>query len=102
MRLRNWSQSTQRYGSSALPRYDLEAIAAHTLVTSVADDLFGTYDVGRYTAQHIPGARFLGFRSGGHVWLGHHRRHLAEIAAFLREAVGAPARSDASAPQSAH
>jgi pimeloyl-ACP methyl ester carboxylesterase len=78
---------------SALPRYDLERITAPTLVTSVADDLFGTYDIARYTAQHIPGARFLGFRSGGHVWLGHHRRHLAEIAAFLREAVAAPSRA---------
>jgi len=84
---------------SALPRYDLETIAAPTLVTSVADDLFGTYDVARYTAQHIPGARFLGFRSGGHVWLGHQRRHLAEIAAFLREAVAAPPRTDASEAQ---
>ena len=84
---------------SALPRYDLETIAAPTLVTSVADDLFGTYDVARYTAQHIPGARFLGFRSGGHVWLGHHRRHLAEIAAFLRETVAAPPRTDASEAQ---
>jgi pimeloyl-ACP methyl ester carboxylesterase len=84
---------------SALPRYDLEAITAPTLVTSVADDLFGTYDVARYTAQHIPGARFLGFRSGGHVWLGHHRRHLAEIAAFLRETAATPPRHDASEPQ---
>jgi len=84
---------------SALARYDLEAIAAPTLVTSVADDLFGTYDVARYTAQHIPGARFLGFRSGGHVWLGHHRQHLAEIAAFLRETVAAPPALDASEPQ---
>lgn len=74
--------------TSSLTRYDLESITSPTLVISVADDLFGTYDAARYTAQHIRGARFVGLRSGGHVWLGHHRQQIAEIIAFLRGTAG--------------
>jgi pimeloyl-ACP methyl ester carboxylesterase len=69
---------------SSIERYDLERIAVPTLVISVSDDLFGTFDVGRYTADRIPGARFIGYPSGGHVWVGHHDEVAAEIAAFLR------------------
>jgi pimeloyl-ACP methyl ester carboxylesterase len=69
--------------TSSLPRYELERISAPTLVISVADDLFGTFEAARYTAGHIPGARFVGYPSGGHLWVGHHREVMAEIAAFL-------------------
>lgn len=69
---------------SALPRYELERIAVPTLAISMADDLFGTFDGARYTAEHVAGARFKGYPSGGHVWIGHHEEILAEIAAFLR------------------
>jgi hypothetical protein len=48
---------------SPLPRYALERIRAPTLVMSVADDRFGTYDGARYTAEHVPGARFIGYAS---------------------------------------
>ena len=68
---------------SALPRYELERIASPTLAISVRDDLFGTFDVARYTAGHIPGARFLGYASGGHVWVGHQEEVVNEIAAFV-------------------
>jgi pimeloyl-ACP methyl ester carboxylesterase len=68
---------------SSLERYDLERIAAPTLVISVADDLFGTFDAARYTAAQIPDARFIGYPSGGHVWVGHHDEVVAAIAAFL-------------------
>ncbi|HET6801190.1 MAG TPA: alpha/beta hydrolase, partial [Casimicrobiaceae bacterium] len=74
--------------TSSLARYDLEHIMAPTLVTSVADDLFGTYDAARYTAEHIPNARFVGFPSGGHVWLGHRQQHEDRIVAFLRDVAG--------------
>ena len=70
--------------TSSLPRYELERIAAPTLVISIADDLFGTYDAARYTAEHIPRARFVGYPTGGHLWVGHHREVMAEIAGFLR------------------
>ncbi len=70
---------------SSLPRYDLERISARTLVFSVEDDLFGTFDGARYSAEHIPKARFIGYPSGGHLWIGHHREIMAEITGFLRE-----------------
>ena len=83
--------------TSSLPRYALEEVRTPTLVTSVADDLFGTFDTARYTADHVPGARFVAYESGGHVWVGHHDEHLAEIEAFLRANVNA-ARSTTASP----
>jgi pimeloyl-ACP methyl ester carboxylesterase len=76
--------------TSTLERYDLERIRAPTLVLSAADDLFGTFETGRYTAEHIPGARFVGFETGGHLWVGHQDDVLREVAAFLREERDAP------------
>ena len=70
--------------TSTLPRYELERIQVPTLVMSVADDLFGTYDGARYTAEHIPRARFVGYPSGGHVLVGHQKEGSAEIVAFLK------------------
>lgn len=70
--------------TSSLPRYELERIAVPTLVISMKDDLFGTFDGARYTADHVPGARFTGYPTGGHVWVGHQEEILAEIAAFLK------------------
>jgi len=69
-----------------LPRYDLERIAAPTLVLSVADDLYGTFDGARYTAEHIPRARFIGYPSGGHLVVGYDKEVAAAIAAFLKSA----------------
>jgi pimeloyl-ACP methyl ester carboxylesterase len=69
--------------TSRLERYELEKIAARTLVFSVADDLYGTYECARYTAAHLPNARFVGYPSGGHLWVGHQREVFAEIAGFL-------------------
>jgi 2-hydroxy-6-oxonona-2,4-dienedioate hydrolase len=70
--------------TSSLPRYELEWITMPTLVISLADDLFGTFDGARYTAAHVPRARFIGYPSGGHVWVGHQPDVMAEIAAFLK------------------
>ena len=75
--------------TSALPRYELERIAAPTLAISVEDDRFGTYDSARYTAAHIPGARFIGYPSGGHVWVGHQADVETAIAEFLQERASA-------------
>ena len=69
---------------SRLPRYELEQIAAPTLVISAADDGYGTLEGARYTAQRIPGARLVEYRSGGHLLVGHNEEAAAEIAAFLR------------------
>jgi len=52
-----------------LPRYDLEDIRVPTLLISAEDDLYGTFRNARYTAEHIPGARFVGYPTGGHLLL---------------------------------
>lgn len=71
--------------SGTIPRYDLERLAAPTLVLAAEDDLFGTYQGGRYTAEHVFGARFVGYRTGGHLLLGHREEVKAELAQFLNE-----------------
>lgn len=73
--------------TSRVPRYALEKVAAPTLTISTADDLFGTFDGARYSAEQIPEARFVGFRSGGHLWIGHHEQVIAEITEFLRDSM---------------
>jgi pimeloyl-ACP methyl ester carboxylesterase len=69
---------------STIQRYELERITTPTLAISAADDLYRTYESARYTADHIPGARFIGYASGGHVWVGHQEEVLSEILDFLR------------------
>jgi pimeloyl-ACP methyl ester carboxylesterase len=71
----------------ALPRYELERIHTPALLISAADDRFGTYEPARYTAEHIPGARFVGYPTGGHMLAGHNQEALAEIVAFLKARV---------------
>lgn len=68
---------------SSLPRYELERITAPTLIISAADDLYGTFDSARYTAESIPRARFISFPSGGHLLIGHQKEVRSEIEAFL-------------------
>jgi pimeloyl-ACP methyl ester carboxylesterase len=68
--------------ASSLTRYDLESIRAPTLVVSVRDDLYGTFAGAQYTALHIPGARFVAYEQGGHLWAGHQSELLEEIASF--------------------
>src|SRR5262249_10837084 len=68
---------------SALERYALDLIKVPTLVISVRDDLYGTFASARYTAAEIPHARFVGYESGGHVWVGHDNDVLAQVVRFL-------------------
>jgi 2-hydroxy-6-oxonona-2,4-dienedioate hydrolase len=71
--------------TSTLTRYELERIAVPTLIMSVADDLFGTFEGARYSAEHIPHARFIGYPSGGHLWVGHQKEVISEVTAFLKK-----------------
>lgn len=71
---------------STLPRYPLERIAAPALLISVKDDGFGTWDNARRIAAQVPGARFVGYESGGHVWVGHHDELLGEVERFVKQA----------------
>jgi len=53
-----------------LRAYSLEVIRTPTLIISARDDGFGTYASAEYTASRIPGAKFIGFDSGGHLLVG--------------------------------
>jgi pimeloyl-ACP methyl ester carboxylesterase len=68
----------------SLQRYELERINVPTLTISFADDLYGTYDGARYTAEQIRGARYVGYPSGGHLWVGHQQDVSDEIVRFLK------------------
>jgi len=74
----------------SIPRYDVERIGVPTLVISAEDDLFGTSKGGHYTAEHIAGARFVGYRTGGHLLVGHGNDVRSELAEFLRLHGAAP------------
>jgi 2-hydroxy-6-oxonona-2,4-dienedioate hydrolase len=37
----------------------------------------------RYTAEHVPGARFIGYPSGGHMLVGHEAEFDREVLGFL-------------------
>lgn len=69
--------------TSSAERPALERILAPTLAISAADDLFGTFESARYTAEQAPNGRFVGYPSGGHLWVGRHADVLAEIQTFL-------------------
>src|SRR5262249_3075558 len=71
---------------SSQRRSELEKITAPTLAISTADDLYGTFEGARYTAAHVPHARFVGYPSGGHMLVGHDADAAAEIYAFLNSA----------------
>ena len=65
--------------------YALESIRVPTLVMSARDDGFGTYAAAQYTASRIPGAKFVGFDSGGHLLVGHDAEVRAHIIKLLVE-----------------
>jgi 2-hydroxy-6-oxonona-2,4-dienedioate hydrolase len=72
--------------TTSAARVKLEAIRAPTLTISARDDGYGTYESARYTAEHIPGAKFLGFESGGHLVLGRQGEILEEVSSVLSSA----------------
>jgi pimeloyl-ACP methyl ester carboxylesterase len=76
--------------ASTIPRYDLEHVAVPTLIIAAEDDLYGTFERGRYTAEHILGARFVSYRTGGHLLVGHREEVQAELNAFLLSVLKKP------------
>jgi pimeloyl-ACP methyl ester carboxylesterase len=70
----------------SLPRYDLERLRIPTLVSSIEDCLYKTYPGARYTAENIPGARFIGYATGGHLAVGHEKELWSEVRQFLQAA----------------
>ena len=77
-----WNDSTV---SSTLTRYALEDIHVPTLIISAEDDLYGTYERGRYTAEQIHDAKFVGFPTGGHLLVGHEADVRSQIASLMKE-----------------
>jgi pimeloyl-ACP methyl ester carboxylesterase len=75
-----WNDATV---GPSLPRYDLERIRVPTLLISAQDDMYGTFPGARYSAEHIPGARFVGYPTGGHLLLGHWEEACAQVVGFL-------------------
>ncbi len=71
--------------ASSLNRYPLENITAPTLVISSADDPWKTYDAAKYTAENIPGAKFIGFETGGHLLIGQEEEVRSEVVQFLKQ-----------------
>lgn len=71
--------------ASSLNRYPLENITAPTLVISAADDPWKTYDAAKYTAENIPGAKFIGFETGGHLLTGQEEEVRSEVAQFIKQ-----------------
>ena len=71
--------------TTTLRPFELERIRAPTLLISAKDDLYGTFERARYTADEIPGARFLGYSSGGHLLVGRQSETIAEMTKLLRK-----------------
>ncbi|MEO6280287.1 alpha/beta hydrolase [Roseateles sp.] len=61
----------------------LESVRMPTLVISARDDRYGTFASAQYTAGQIAGARFIGFDTGGHTWVGHDDEVRAAIVDLL-------------------
>jgi 2-hydroxy-6-oxonona-2,4-dienedioate hydrolase len=70
---------------SALNRYPLENTTASTLLISSADDPWKTYDAAKYTAENIPGAKFIGFETGGHLLIGQEEEVRSEVVQFIKQ-----------------
>jgi 2-hydroxy-6-oxonona-2,4-dienedioate hydrolase len=70
----------------------LDLVLAPTLIISARDDRYGTYASAQFMASQISGARFLGFETGGHTWIGHNDDVMDAIAGLVKPAgaVGGP------------
>jgi 2-hydroxy-6-oxonona-2,4-dienedioate hydrolase len=69
---------------------DLSRVTAPTLIVSARDDGYGTYASAAYMAERIKGARFLGFETGGHAWVGHNDEVMAAISDLVQSAQPPP------------
>ncbi len=73
-----------RIASAVDIRHVLSSIRVPTLVLHRRDDHFAAFDAGRYTAEHIPGARFVELTGGDHLpWFGEQDGLLGEVEEFL-------------------
>ncbi len=61
----------------------LDKVHAPALIISARDDGYGTYASAEYTASQITSAKFKGFETGGHTWVGHNDEVMAAIGELL-------------------
>jgi 2-hydroxy-6-oxonona-2,4-dienedioate hydrolase len=73
-----------------LQPYALDAIRAPTLLISARDDGYGTYASAEYTASRIANAKFIGFETGGHLWVGHDDEVRRAVVAHVTAAARLP------------
>jgi 2-hydroxy-6-oxonona-2,4-dienedioate hydrolase len=76
----------------ALGPSPLEQVRAPTLIIAARDDGYGTFASAQYTADGIAGAKFLGFETGGHTWVGHNDEVMDAIAKVVFPAIDRLAR----------
>ncbi len=69
--------------AQALRPLPLERISAPALIASVENDGYRTYAGARYTAEHVPRARFIGYARGGHMLVGHEAEFKSDALKFL-------------------
>jgi 2-hydroxy-6-oxonona-2,4-dienedioate hydrolase len=62
----------------------LRSVRVPTLIISARDDGYGTYASSEYTAHNIAGAKFIGFETGGHTWVGHDDEVMFEIVKLVK------------------
>jgi hypothetical protein len=86
VRRRRAGRSNDATVVSSLRPVDLERIEA-PLVISVENDRYGTFPGSQYTAGRTRNARFIGFSTGGHRWLGHNEEVSTSVREFLQHAV---------------
>jgi pimeloyl-ACP methyl ester carboxylesterase len=77
-------------GETRIARWPLERIVTPTFVMSAQDDLFGTLDAARFTAEHIPGAELMVVETGGHLLVGCAAQVRARLADFLDRHMAPP------------
>jgi 2-hydroxy-6-oxonona-2,4-dienedioate hydrolase len=77
-------RSDSAVGKSLTPS-PLHLVRAPTLIISAQDDGYGTYASAEYTASQIAGAKFIGFETGGHTWVGHDDDVMAAIIELLKD-----------------
>jgi 2-hydroxy-6-oxonona-2,4-dienedioate hydrolase len=70
---------------SSLDRYPLERITVPTLIISASDDPYNTFISAQYTAQNIPGAKFIGLECGGHLLIEQEEKVRSEVDKFLKQ-----------------
>ena len=63
----------------------LESIAVPTLAISAEDDFYGTYANAQFIAHHIAHSQFHGYRTGGHMLVGHNDDVTSAVLAFLQD-----------------